>query len=227
MEGSLREPESLLAGLAENTDAFFHLAGNTGLWKKKNEAQFLDNVLGTKNAAEAALAKNCRRFICTSSVSAFGFQSGTITETTVSNAETCGLNYNKTKYLAEVEVLKIVAKGLDAVIFNPCHIMEPYDRHNWAQLLRLTYRDKLPGVPRLNRDVLSFRSRCGRTFKSAFEKGRTGERYLLGGPEAGFIDVINIINRHLDRKPLKNTSPVFCFANPCLFPGNRSGCQRK
>ncbi len=50
-----------------------------------------------------------------------------IDERTPSNAPSCRMNYNRTKYLAEQEVIKAIGRGLGAVILNPCNIVGPYD----------------------------------------------------------------------------------------------------
>jgi nucleoside-diphosphate-sugar epimerase len=63
-----------------------------------------------------------------------------ITEKTPSTAAASRINYMRSKYLAEQEVLKGVDQGLDAVILNPANIIGPYDKRNWGGLIRQLHR---------------------------------------------------------------------------------------
>ena len=117
--------------MPEEVDAVFHLAGDTSTWSKNNDRQYRINVEGTVNMLDAAVEKKARRFIYTSSISAFGFHDGPVSEETVSTAMQSGVNYHKTKYLAEQEVKKRSGK-LQTVVLNPCNVIGPYDRINWA-----------------------------------------------------------------------------------------------
>ena len=95
---------------------------------------------------DAAVEKKAKRFIYTSSISAFGFHDGPVLEETVSTAMQSGVNYHKTKYLAEQEVKKR-SGDLQTVVLNPCNVIGPYDRINWAQTIKAVYQDKLSGYP--------------------------------------------------------------------------------
>jgi dihydroflavonol-4-reductase len=205
--GSIQDSNTLHAGMPTHLDAVFHLAGNTSAWSKNNEEQYQDNVIGTRNMLEVALEKKAKKFIYTSSVSSFGIHEERIDENTPSNADTCGVNYHLTKYLAEKEVAKAVEKGLDAVILNPCHVLGPYDKSNWSQLIQAVYRNTLPGIlPGVGtfghvKDVVQ-------AHINAVEKGRTGEKYLLGGVEASFLRVIRTIQKMLDKPLSTKATPV-------------------
>lgn len=208
--GSLHNLESLKKAIPQGVDAIFHVAGNTSLWKKQDDQQYQDNVLGTQNMIQAALANNAKRFICTSSIAAFGFheEDVIITEETPSTAQNDWISYRKTKYLAECTVLEAVKnQGLDAVILNPCHIIGPYDQTSWAQLIKQVYHNKLPGIPPgvghfcHARDVAD-------AHIAAYEKGAKGEKYILGGHEASFVAFINALQELLGRsKTYQKASP--------------------
>lgn len=210
VEGSMSDIESLRKGMPENLDAVFHVAGNTNMWHKNNEVQYQDNVIGTRNMLEIALEKNAKKFICTSSISAFGTHEEVITETISSNAETYFVNYHKTKFLAEKEVEKAIEKGLDAVILNPCHIMGKYDKNNWAQLIKFTYHGTLPGIPP-GRGNYCYAKDVARAHINAVKNGKTGERYLLGGVEAGFLNTINVIEKLAGKPESKKVLPKFAL----------------
>jgi len=111
-----------------------------------------------------------------------------------SNARESGINYVRTKYLAELEVLEGIKKGLDAVFLNPANIMGPYDTHNWSSLIKMVVQKSLPGIPPGTGSFCHVKE-VARAHIAAAEKGRTGERYLLGGSDASYQDVINEINK--------------------------------
>lgn len=210
VKGSITDKESLLKAMPENVEAVFHVAGNTSLWKKKNKEQYQDNVIGTKNMVEVALLKKAQKFVQTSSISAFGVHNTQIDENTVSNAPNTFLNYHKTKYLAELEVEKGIEKGLEAVIINPNHILGAYDTHNWTQLIHLTAKGKLAGIPP-GIGMYGYVKDVAQAHIQAVSKGKTGQRYLLGGVQANFLEVINTIEQILDKPLSKKTTPTIAL----------------
>lgn len=206
-EGAITDKDSLMAAMPEGVDAVFHVAASTAMWSKQNDTQFQDNVIGTRNMVEVALAKKAKRFVHTSSVAAFGQNLNEIDETSKSIAMESPVNYVKTKYLAELEVDKAIANGLDAVLVNPCDIMGSFDSHNWAQVIQAVYNDDVPGIPPGNGIFCHVRD-IARAHISAYEKGRTGERYLLGGVSATFKEVFNTIQRLMAKKETQFVMPA-------------------
>ena len=199
VEGAITDKDSLISAMPEGVDAVFHVAANTAMWSKWNDQQYQDNVIGTRNMVEVAQQKQAKRFIHTSSISAYGHHRDEIDETVESNALSSEMNYVVTKYQAELEVDKAIANGLDAVLVNPCDIMGPYDTHNWAQVIQAVYNNDVPGIPPGNAVVCHVRD-VARAHISAFEKGRTGERHLLGGADVTMKEIFNTIERFMDKK---------------------------
>ena len=198
--GNILDYAVLKEAIPEKTDALFHVAANTSAWSRNDKQQYKDNVEGTQNVISAALEKNVSRFIYTSSISAYGYHPGkTITESTESNALTCGMGYNRTKFLAENLVKKVSGNGLNAVILNPCNILGPYDRNNWArQFILPIFSGRLRAVPPGKAMWCSVKE-IARAHIAAVDKGKPGENYLLGGTEARFIDIVNEIERQLGK----------------------------
>jgi nucleoside-diphosphate-sugar epimerase len=207
-EGSVTDAGSVLAAMPDDVDAVFHVAGNTSLWKRGDAQQTLVNVGGTANVVRAALARHARRLVHTSSVVAFGHHHARVDETTPSNAASSWINYIRTKHAAELEVLDGVAKGLDAVMINPPHIVGPWDRHNWSRLFRLVRDGKLPGIPPGAGSWCHARE-VARTHVAAVARGRTGERYLLGGVDATFLKMIQAIGRLVGKPVPASPLPAF------------------
>jgi len=169
------------------------------MWSKMNDQQFQDNVIGTRNMVEVALQKQARRFINTSSISAYGHHENEFDETVESNAISSQIHYCQTKYLAELEVDKAIENGLDAVLVNPCDIMGPYDSHNWAQMIQAVYNNDVPGIPSGNAIICHARD-IAQAHIAAYEKGRTVERYLLGGADVTLKEIFNTIERLMGKK---------------------------
>jgi dihydroflavonol-4-reductase len=206
--GDVTDKASLMAALPQGVDAVFHLAGDTNLWSKRNERQTRVNVEGTRNMVEAALERGAKRFVHTSSISAYGMQSGVIDESAEQLGRVSPVNYQRSKYLAEEEVRAGIRGGLDAVILNPAAIMGPYDTVNWARVIRLVCTGKLPGVPP---GAMSFChvEEVARAHIAAAERGRRGENYLLGGADAALIELVRQIGEVAGKKVPSRPTPAW------------------
>jgi len=209
-EGDITDPESLHRAIPDGCDALFHTAAMTSVWKKQADEQTRVNVDGTRNVVEAALVRGVGRLIHTSTWNVYDWQAGPLTEATPKTGETSWINYNRTKHLAETVVLQAVAaRGLDAVILNPPHILGRYDRQNWARMIAMTALGKLPGLPPGAGDF-AHGPEVARAHLAAFEKGRCGQNYLLGGPHATFMDLVQTVARlaNQPKVPKKPVPPV-------------------
>jgi nucleoside-diphosphate-sugar epimerase len=163
-------------------------------------------VIGTRNVARAALARRARRMIHTSSIAAFGLLAGEITEETQSSAERSPIGYLRTKYLAELEVRAAIEAGLDAVILNPANIVGPYDLLNWSRSFRLVAEGRLPGIPP-GGGAFCHVERVVEAHIASVERGRTGERYILAGVNASYLEMFTAIGRLLGRSVPRKTVP--------------------
>ncbi|MBN8482679.1 MAG: NAD-dependent epimerase/dehydratase family protein, partial [Xanthomonadales bacterium] len=146
--GALGDTGILRAALRSPTDAVFHTAADTSPWRGHAARQTQTNVEGTRAVLAAAESAGVRRFIHTSSVSAYGQQDGVLDEDTPRLGAQSWINYERTKAVAEALVAEAGDRGrIETVILNPAHILGPGDRHNWARLFLLIDQDKLPGAP--------------------------------------------------------------------------------
>jgi nucleoside-diphosphate-sugar epimerase len=207
--GSITDADSVARAMPEGCDAVFHVAGNTSMWRGGDAEQTRDNVDGTRNVVRAALARKARRFVLTSTASAWGEQHALpYDETATSNALASFVNYERTKYLAELEVEKGIAEGLAAVIVNPGHVVGAYDTTGWARIIRLVYTRKLPGVPP-GSGSFAGAAEVARAHLAAAERGRLGERYLLGGADATYLEMIRIIGELTGREVPRRALPAW------------------
>jgi dihydroflavonol-4-reductase len=202
MPGDITDAGSLRAAMAEDIDVVFHVAGNTNLWSRRNEAQTRENVEGTRNVVEAALARRAKKLVLTSSIAAYGEQTGELTEATKSNAKKSWINYQRTKWLAEEEARKGIRAGLPAVILNPGAIIGRYDTGGWARLFTAVAEDRLPGA--LPGEVSAAHvTEVVKAHIAAAERGKTGENYILAGTRTSFAEMLTIIAELLGKPPPK------------------------
>lgn len=195
----LDDVDGLVRAMPNGVDAVYHVAGDISWWKGNEERQRKTNVDGTHAVVEAALRQHAQRFIHTSSISAFGISDDVITEETPSNAEELPYGYLRTKRQGERIVLDAVARGLPAVVMNPANIMGPYDVTGWARLILLLDRDATVAAP-AGVGTFCHAMAVAQAHIAATTRGRIGERYLLGGVDASFVELGATIARHLGKR---------------------------
>ena len=206
--GDITDSASCEQLIPENTNAVFHVAGNVSHWKLGDALQTLVNVDGTRNMIDASLKKNVHRFIYTSSIAAYGFQPHRVTESTPSTADNFWINYFRTKRLAELEVHKGIRQGLDAVILNPSNIIGPYDLSGWTRLFHLINENRLPGnLP--GSGSFCHSNEVAKAHIAAYDSGKCGHNYLLGGVDATFQELAQEIGKLLGKKVPARPTPAF------------------
>ena len=221
LNGDVEDIDSIRGAMPQNVNAVFHVAASTNLWSKYNRQQYRTNVVGTQNVIQVSLEKKVERFIHTSSISAYGIHEDRVVEDTVSNALESGINYHVTKYISEEEVKKAIPNGLDAVIINPAHIVGPFDTQNWVQLFQNVYHQTMPGVPP-TLGSFTYAPQVAKAHVRAFEVGKKGENYLLGGFEASMLEFVNTIEQYLDKPLSKGTTAPWILRMATLFYQTKS-----
>lgn len=197
VEGSVEDRASLDRAMPADVDVVFHVAGDLSQWSGHKNRQWRTNVEGTRNMVETSLAKRSRKFVHTSSVSAYGFQPEPFDETAPKLGKG-SFNYQHSKAMAEDEVLKGVEQGLYAVILNPTNVIGRYDWGTWSRFIRLAANGQLFRIPPGSACYCDV-SAVVRAHVAAAEKGRTGQNYLLGGAVASYADVVRIVGNLVGR----------------------------
>jgi nucleoside-diphosphate-sugar epimerase len=209
--GSLEDPRTLELGMPEGCDAVFHLAGNLSFWSGDETEQRRVNVEGTRNLVAAALTRKAKRFVHTSSVSAYGGQAEIpFDESATSTASSSPVGYERTKYLGELEVKRGIDLGLDAVILNPGNIIGRYDLTGWARFFVLIDRGKLPGVPPAGGTFCDAEA-VARAHVTAALQGASGGNYLLGGADSTYLEMVRRMGALLGKPVPKRTVPIAAF----------------
>jgi dihydroflavonol-4-reductase len=179
--GDTRDQSALRAAV-RGCDTVFHAAAIVSFWKKRYAEQIEVNAGGTANVVRACLESGVRKLVHTSSVAALGYRTDGlfIDETTAYNWGPL-IGYRYSKHLAELEVLRGVREGLDATMVNPSVVIGPGDiSFHGGQVIREIKRGIVPFYIAGGTNYVSVHD-VVRGHIAAAERGRPGERYILGG----------------------------------------------
>ncbi len=180
VEGDLTDPDLLEA--VRGADVVFHVAAHYSLWRKEREALVRSNVSGTRNVLAAARAAGVPRTVYTSSVAAIGVKHGGVAdETHQSPPEGLIGAYKLSKYLAEREAFAAAAAGQDVVIVNPTTPIGAWDRKPTptGEILVRFLSGKMPALVETGLNFVDVAD-VARGHLLAYERGRSGQRYILG-----------------------------------------------
>ena len=195
--GDLRDRDSLRRALSGCSE-LYHVAAHYALWAKDPSVFYEVNVNGTRTLLETARELGTERIVYTSTIGAIGLPAdgglGT-EETPVSLSQMVG-NYKRSKYLAEQEVLKLAQAGLPVVIVNPSAPVGEGDIKptptgqmivDYMKGLMLAYIET--GMNLVDVDDVAM----GHLL--AMERGRVGERYILGNKNLTLREIFDILSR--------------------------------
>lgn len=180
--GDVRDFASLRAAM-RGCDTVFHTAAIVSFWKPLRALQRETNVDGTRNVVEACLRENVATLVHTSSVAAIGHPSdGQLAdENTNFDWERFGDGYKHSKYLAELEVKRGVEHGLRAVMVNPAVVIGAGDiRFNGGKIVRAVKNHQALFYIKGGMNIV-YVDDVVRGHISAALRGKSGERYILGG----------------------------------------------
>jgi nucleoside-diphosphate-sugar epimerase len=225
-QGDVMDAESVREAMPPTVDAVFHVAASTNVWKRQNESQTRVNIDGTRNVIRACEQRQAGRLIHTSSFIVWGFQQGRLTEKNARLDNADWINYVRTKWAAEELIDAAATRGLDTVIMNPAHILGPGDRHNWSRMIRLVDTGKLPGIPSGGGAFSDVRE-VARAHVQAFHHGRPGQRYLLGGENIAFLELVRMTGEILGRKVPARASPAWLLRAMARLYETRSMLSKK
>jgi dihydroflavonol-4-reductase len=162
-------------------ERLFHIAGTTRLELSRQEL-FALNVEGSMIVLEEALRAGVARAVYTSSVAAIGPapEGATADETNVWDAGRYGVAYVDSKHEAEVVALRLLARGLPLVIVNPAHVLGAGDPgRSSTTLVRRFMRRQIPAYVDGTLNIVGVQD-VARGHLLADERGKVGERYILG-----------------------------------------------
>jgi dihydroflavonol-4-reductase len=179
--GDLRDKSSLEAAVKGCTE-LYHVAADYRFDVSDPDDVYKSNVEGTRNLLEAAGHANVRRIVYTSTVGCIGFvPSGDADENSPVSIDMMVGTYKRTKFQAELVALELAKRGLPIVIVNPTAPVGELDSKPTptGEMTVRFLQGKMPAVIDTGLNLIDVRD-CALGHLLAAEKGRIGERYILG-----------------------------------------------
>lgn len=192
VEGNVNEAERLQAGM-RGCDWCFHAAASYHLWLPDYQPMYAANVEGTRTVLKAAAAAGCQRIIYTSTVGCIGLPKAH-EERAVPSDERCPVSeaqmsnpYKRSKWQAEQVALQMAKQGLPIVIVNPSAPVGPRDVKPTptGQVIVDFLNRAMPAFLDTGLNYVHVRDVAIGHILAA-EKGRAGERYILGNIEGNW-----------------------------------------
>jgi dihydroflavonol-4-reductase len=195
-------------------DVVFHCAAIPTQTRRMDGPHRDANVKGTQAVIDAVRAANVKRLVHTSSVVACAIAARgapDVTEEAPWNFAEHGLGddvYALTKREAERLVIDAAKRGdIDAVVVNPGLMFGPLDaKPSSARMILELASGRIVGSTSGYTNVVDVRDVC-RGMIAAWKKGKSGERYILGGDNITYSELFAIIASELGRKPPRFTIP--------------------
>lgn len=190
-EGDLLDIPTVRRGLA-GCDVLYHAAADYRLWTRDPDEMYRINVGGTAALLEAALQCGISRVVYTSSVGTLGNPGNGVPgteETSVSAADMVG-PYKKSKYLAEREAERFVARGLPLVIVNPSTPVGPWDIKPTptGKIIVDFLKRRMPAYLDTGLNLIAVEE-CARGHILAEHQGRVGRKYILGNANLSLREI--------------------------------------
>jgi len=181
--GDLCDPESIDRAMA-GCDVVLHVAADYRLWVRDPAQMYRANVEGTRTILQAARKNRVRRVVYTSSVATMGFtvKNNPVDESSPVSLENMIGHYKRSKYMAEEVALAAGHDGIDVVVVNPSTPVGEQDIKPTptGRIVVDFLKKKFPAYVDTGLNMVDVRE-CARGHVAALEKGRSGERYILGG----------------------------------------------
>lgn len=203
VEGDLTDPASLRRA-ARGIQTVFHVAADYRLWVPDATALLRANVDGTRAVLEAAADAGARRIVHTSSVGALGLPRDGRPgdeETPVSLRDMVG-PYKASKFLAETVARDLARRGAPVVIVNPSAPVGPWDVKPTptGQMIVDFLRGRMFGTLDTGLNLVHVRD-VAHGHLLAAERGRVGERYILGHANHSLREIFHLLGALTDRRP--------------------------
>ena len=210
VEGDLSSSDAIRQGV-QGCDAVFHIAATykVGIPSSERESMFETNVGGTELVLDAAIDNGIDRIIHVSTVGAFGNTKGEIVDETCERDPTFLSCYDETKSRAHELALEKIAAGAPIVIVQPSAVYGPGDHSEIGSQIEQARRGKLPAISFADTGVnMAHVDDVADGIVLAYDKGRTGESYVLGGEITRMRDLINLVAKVAGRKPPRFELPT-------------------
>ena len=213
--GDLRDAASLEKAMS-GCDTVFHVAADYRLWVRDPNEMYRSNVAGTRTLLEAARKNGVGRVVYTSSVATIGFTNDgrpADEDSPVSLADMIG-HYKRSKFMAEQVALEAGRAGMHVVTVNPTTPIGEQDVKPTptGRIVVDFLKRKFPAYVETGLNLVDVRE-CAHGHVAAFEKGRTGEHYILGGEDLTLKQILDKLGQITGLPSPKIKLPyIFAFA---------------
>src|SRR6201993_1567068 len=213
--GDLRDSTSIQKAMS-GCDTVFHVAADYRLWLRDPAEMYRSNVGGTRSILEAARKNGVRRVVYTSSVATMGFTSNghpADEDSPVSLSDMIG-HYKRSKFMAEQIAMEAGRAGMEVVTVNPTTPIGEQDVKPTptGRIVIDFLKRKFPAYVETGLNLVDVRE-CALGHVSALEKGRSGERYILGGQDLTLKQILDKLKQITGLPSPKIKLPyVFAFA---------------
>jgi dihydroflavonol-4-reductase len=209
VNGDIRNADSVRAAL-QGVDVYYQAAA---LYTMSDpEKLYYDiNVEGTKTALTAALKAGTPKVVYTSTAAAIGYTGTDVPadEQTEWNWSSLKMTYPTTKYLGQQAALELCKQGLPLVVVNPAMVIGVRDvkPSPTGQMIVNILNRKFPGYTDGGSSAVDVED-VARGHILAAQKGRIGEKYLLGNTNIKYKDYFNLIAEVAGMPPLTRHLPI-------------------
>ncbi|MBI1953734.1 MAG: NAD-dependent epimerase/dehydratase family protein [Candidatus Omnitrophica bacterium] len=195
--GDLTDPGSLAKAVA-GCRAVFHAAADYRLWAANPWVLYETNVQGTRGLLRASLAAKVERVVYTSTVGALGIPANGHPgneETPSTLADMVG-HYKRSKFLAEAEARQAAREGLDVVIVNPSTPVGSRDVKPTptGQMIVDFLKLRMPAYLDTGLNLVDVED-VAEGHLLAWDKGRSGQRYILGHQNLALKEILDLLSR--------------------------------
>jgi dihydroflavonol-4-reductase len=197
----------------------FHVAADYRLWVRDPDEMYRSNVEGTRCLLEGVRKQGVRRVVYTSSVATMGFTSGPRKGQVADEQSPVGIDdmighYKRSKFMAEQVALDAAKSGVDVVVVNPTTPIGERDIKPTptGRIVVDFLKRKFPAYVETGLNLVDA-TECARGHVQALEKGRSGERYILGGENLTLKQILDRLAAITGLKsPTVKLPYVFAFA---------------
>lgn len=197
IHGDLQDPQSLKKALA-GCQGLYHVAAHYALWDQDPATFYKINVEGTKNLLSAAKESGVSRIVYTSTIGAIGLPGnrGLGNESLFPTLSQLSGDYKRSKFLAEQEVLKMAQQGLPVIIVNPTAPVGERDIKPTptGQIIVDFMHGRMLGYIETGMNLVDVEDVAVGHIR-AMERGRIGERYILGNQNLTLREIFQILSR--------------------------------
>jgi len=189
-KGDITDYSSLESAMG-SCEVVFHMAAYAKVWAKDSATFNRINVQGTVNVLDAALREGVRKIVFTSSAGVFGPSvNGIVTEKTERKISYFN-EYEIAKALAEEKISEYINRGLDIVVVNPTRVYGPgilNESNGITKMIKKYSEGKFRWIPGNGKSIGNYVyvDDVVEGHILALEKGKSGERYILGGNNVSF-----------------------------------------